>query len=102
MLMPIPQRVLVKEVNWLGDVVMTLPALRAVRQAAPQAHLAMLIKRELSSFFTARAGSTRSFLTRSRVACAGSLTGVTSLHRSARAVSTWPSSSPRASKPRSG
>jgi heptosyltransferase-2 len=50
-LAPLPQRVLVKEVNWLGDVVMSLPALKAVRQALPRAHLAVLVKRELASFF---------------------------------------------------
>jgi heptosyltransferase-2 len=48
---PPPQRVLVKEVNWLGDVVMSLPALRAVRCAFPQARLALLVKQELASFF---------------------------------------------------
>lgn len=48
---PPPARVLVKEVNWLGDLVMSLPALRAVRRAVPQAHLAVLVKRELASFF---------------------------------------------------
>lgn len=46
-----PQRILVKEVNWLGDIVMSLPALRAIRSAYPQAHLSVLIKRELASFF---------------------------------------------------
>jgi len=46
-----PTRVLVKEVNWLGDVVMSLPALRAVRRAYPQAHLAVLVQRQLASFF---------------------------------------------------
>jgi heptosyltransferase-2 len=44
-------RVVVKEANWLGDVVMSLPALKAVRRAFPQARLAVLIKRELASFF---------------------------------------------------
>lgn len=48
---PAPQRILVKEVNWLGDVVMSLPALRAIRRAWPRAHLAVLIKQELASFF---------------------------------------------------
>ena len=43
--------VLVKEVNWLGDVVMSLPALKAVRRAFPEAKLALLVKRELASFF---------------------------------------------------
>ncbi len=51
MLAPLPERVLVKEVNWLGDVVMSLPALRAVRRAWPRAHLAVLVKRELATFF---------------------------------------------------
>ena len=49
--MPAPRRVLVKEVNWLGDLIMSLPALRAVRRAWPQAELAVLVKRELASFF---------------------------------------------------
>lgn len=48
-------RVLVKEVNWLGDVVMSLPALAGVRRAFPQARLSVLVKNELASFF---AGST--------------------------------------------
>jgi heptosyltransferase-2 len=47
----VPQRVLVKEVNWLGDRVMGLPALKAVRRAFPTARLSVLIKAELASFF---------------------------------------------------
>ena len=46
-----PARILVKEVNWLGDVVMSLPALHAIRNAFPKAHLSVLIKKELASFF---------------------------------------------------
>jgi heptosyltransferase-2 len=46
-----PQRVLVKAVNWLGDLVMSQPALRAVREGYPNAHLAVLVKRELAGFF---------------------------------------------------
>src|SRR5260370_27036934 len=46
-----PRRILVKEVNWLGDLVMSLPALRSIRRAWPEAHLAILVKSELASFF---------------------------------------------------
>lgn len=45
------QRILVKEPNWLGDVVMSLPALHALHRAFPQAKISVLIKRPLSSFF---------------------------------------------------
>ena len=48
---PVPKRILIKAVNWLGDLVMSLPAMRAIRRAFPDAHLAILIKRELASFF---------------------------------------------------
>lgn len=48
---PAPKRILIKAVNWLGDLVMSLPAMRAVRRAFPEAHLAVLIKKELTSFF---------------------------------------------------
>ena len=50
-IVPAPRRILVKEVNWLGDLVISLPALRAIRRAWPDAHLAVLIKEELASFF---------------------------------------------------
>ena len=50
-LVPEPRRIVIKAVNWLGDLVMTLPAMRAVRGAFPDAHLAILIKKELASFF---------------------------------------------------
>jgi heptosyltransferase-2 len=48
---PAPRRILVKEVNWLGDLVMSLPALRAIRRTWPAAHLAVLIKQELAGSF---------------------------------------------------
>ena len=48
---PPPRRILVKEVNWLGDLVMSLPALRAIRRSFPEARLSVLIKKELAGFF---------------------------------------------------
>lgn len=44
-------RVLVKEVNWLGDLVISLPALAALHRAWPQAQLAVQVRRELAGFF---------------------------------------------------
>ena len=49
--LPAPDRVLVKAVNWLGDLVMSLPALRALRAAYPRAWLAVLVKQELAGFY---------------------------------------------------
>ncbi len=46
-----PRNILVKEVNWLGDLVISLPALRALRAAYPSAELAVLVKQELAGFF---------------------------------------------------
>jgi lipopolysaccharide heptosyltransferase II len=46
-----PQRILVKAVNWLGDLVISLPALRAIRFNFPGAMLSVLVKRELAGFF---------------------------------------------------
>lgn len=48
---PAPNRILIKAVNWLGDLVMSLPAMRAVRHSWPDAYLAVLVKRELAGFF---------------------------------------------------
>jgi heptosyltransferase-2 len=37
-------KVLVRATNWLGDAVMSLPALRAIRQIFPHAHIAVLAR----------------------------------------------------------
>ena len=50
-IVPAPKRVLIKAVNWLGDIVMSLPAMRAVRRGFPDANLTVLVKRELAGFF---------------------------------------------------
>ena len=44
-------RVLVKEVNWLGDLVISLPALRSIRAAFATSTLTVMVKKELASFF---------------------------------------------------
>jgi heptosyltransferase-2 len=43
--------VLVKEVNWLGDLVMSLPALRAIRGEFASGRLAVLVRAELAGLF---------------------------------------------------
>ncbi len=42
---------MIRQVNWLGDLVMTLPATRAVRDAFPDASISILVKRELAGFY---------------------------------------------------
>ncbi len=39
-----PQKILVRATNWVGDAVMSLPALRALRERYPAAHIAILAK----------------------------------------------------------
>jgi len=42
-----PKRILVRGVNWLGDAVMTTPALLRLREKFPEAHLTMLCPEKL-------------------------------------------------------
>lgn len=37
-------KILVRGVNWIGDAVLTLPAIRSLRKAYPDAHIALLVK----------------------------------------------------------
>lgn len=39
-----PKKILVRATNWVGDAVMSLPALRALRERYPSAHIAILAK----------------------------------------------------------
>ncbi|MBI3208333.1 MAG: lipopolysaccharide heptosyltransferase II [Candidatus Solibacter usitatus] len=41
-MLPNLQRILVRATNWVGDAVMSLPALRAIRTHYPQAHISVL------------------------------------------------------------
>ena len=42
-----PRRILVRGVNWLGDAVMTTPALLRLREKFPDAHIALLTPEKL-------------------------------------------------------
>ena len=39
-----PQRILVRATNWVGDAVMSVPALQVLRERFPQAHIAVLAR----------------------------------------------------------
>jgi heptosyltransferase-2 len=41
---PEPERILVRATNWVGDAVMSLPALHALRRRFPDAHIAVLAR----------------------------------------------------------
>jgi len=45
------KNVLVRGVNWVGDAVMTLPALRALKKALPEARISLLVKPWVSPLF---------------------------------------------------
>ncbi len=46
-----PRRILVRGVNWLGDAVMTTPALHRLREAQPQAHITLLTHEKLKDLW---------------------------------------------------
>lgn len=46
-----PRRVLVRGVNWLGDAVMTTPALLRLRERFPEAHIALLTPAKLAELW---------------------------------------------------
>jgi heptosyltransferase-2 len=47
-----PRRILVRGTNWLGDAVMTTPALLRLREKFPDAHIAMLAPEKLGDLWT--------------------------------------------------
>jgi heptosyltransferase-2 len=50
---PTPERVLIRAPNWLGDVVLSLPAVRDLRRAFPAARLSVLARPSVSPLFEA-------------------------------------------------
>ena len=45
------ETILVRGVNWIGDAVMTLPALRALRKAFPGSKVSLLVKPSVAAIF---------------------------------------------------
>jgi len=45
------ERILVRGVNWIGDAVMTTPALRAIRKAYPGTHISLLVRPGIAPLF---------------------------------------------------
>jgi heptosyltransferase-2 len=45
------KKILVRGTNWIGDAVMTLPAIRAIRHSSPDAHISLLVKPLVSDLF---------------------------------------------------
>ncbi len=46
-----PKRIVVRGVNWLGDAVMTTPALQRLREAFPDAHISLLTPEKLAELW---------------------------------------------------
>ncbi|MFH0957589.1 MAG: lipopolysaccharide heptosyltransferase II [Pseudomonadota bacterium] len=46
---PTPGRIVVRGVNWVGDTIMTIPAMRALRRIFPSAHIAFWVPSGLES-----------------------------------------------------
>jgi len=45
------KKILIRGVNWIGDAVLTLPAIRAIRRAYPGAHTALLVRPWVAEIF---------------------------------------------------
>lgn len=47
-----PQKILIRGVNWIGDAVLTIPAVRSVRHAFPGARISLLVKPWVADIFS--------------------------------------------------
>jgi len=52
-LAPAPHRILIRGVNWLGDAVMTTPAIQRLREAYPEAEITLLTHQKLKDIWIA-------------------------------------------------
>ncbi len=48
-----PERILIRGVNWIGDAVLTIPAIKSIRRAYPKAHICLLAKPWTAEIFIA-------------------------------------------------
>ena len=46
-----PEKILIRSVNWLGDAVMTMPAVNSLRKALPEAHITMFTPEKLADLW---------------------------------------------------
>jgi heptosyltransferase-2 len=46
-----PEKILIRGVNWIGDAVLTTPALHTIRKAFPESHIALLVKPWVADIF---------------------------------------------------
>lgn len=46
------KKILIRGVNWIGDAVLTIPALKAVRDTFPDAHISLLVKPWVAGIFS--------------------------------------------------
>lgn len=53
LLSPAPRKILIRSTNWIGDAIMTTPAIRSIRANFPDAHIAILVKPWVADVFTA-------------------------------------------------
>ena len=45
------EKILIRGVNWIGDAVMTLPAVKAIRKFYPLAHISLLVNPSVAPLF---------------------------------------------------
>ncbi len=46
-----PEKILIRGVNWIGDAVLTIPAIKSVRKTFPDSHISLLIKPWVADVF---------------------------------------------------
>ncbi|MDW7998532.1 MAG: hypothetical protein RMI30_03665, partial [Thermodesulfovibrio sp.] len=45
------ENILIRGVNWLGDAVMSLPAVRAIRKLHPESNISILVREKIADLF---------------------------------------------------